>query len=165
MKNLKDLIKENFITQDNVNTINEATTDEKLFWKWIDALGGESIIKEINDAEDGELLYKKAYELGTTVEQFEEFSEYFFELSDSILDIIYDEDVSFGSDDSNQYASWTAPFYGEKMFKKALMNPNTIHKICDERAGEEVGYAMEVDSYEEYLEDNDINPKDLKGFK
>lgn len=167
MKNLKDLIKENFITkdntQDNVSTVNESKTNEKLFWKWIDALGGESMIEEINDEEDGEPLYKKASELGTTTKQFEEFSDYFFKLSSNILDIIFDnDDISFGSDDSNQYASWTAPFYGEKMYKEALKNHDTIYKICDKYAGEEVGYAMEVNMYEDYINDNELNPK---GFK
>jgi hypothetical protein len=40
-----------------------------------------------------------------------------------------------------------------------------LNQIANEYQGELIGYAMEVDSYEEYLEDNDVNQDDLKGFK
>lgn len=172
MKNLKDLIKENInesIKQSN--TVNEAKVD-KLFWKWIDALGGKDIMTEVeksnkNDDEDFSPLYKKAVEIGTTVEQFEEFADYFFEISNEILDIIYDEedDFSFRGDDSCEYVSWSIPFNGEKEFKNVLKNHNYLNQIANEYQGELIGYAMEVDSYEEYLEDNDVNQDDLKGFK
>lgn len=167
MKNLKDLIKENFITkdntQDNVSTVNEAKVNEKLFWKWIKELGEVEMMDEINDAESGEPLYKKAYELGTTVEQFEEFVEIFYELSNKFNDLMYDEDLGFGSDDRNEYASWSAPFHGEQAFNKAL-KAKKVYSVCDQYQGEEVGYAMDSESYKEYLQDNDLTDE-LKGFK
>ena len=134
MKNLKDLIKENFITkdniQDNVSTVNEAKTNEKLFWKWIKELGEVDMMAEINDAESGEPLYKKSYELGTTIEQFEEFVEIFYKLSNKFNDIMYEEDLGFGSDDRNEYASWSAPFHGEQAFNKALKSIlNLVNEI------------------------------------
>ena len=139
-----------------------SSRDEKLFWKWIEALGGTDMISKINEKDDGEPLYEKASELGTTKEQFETFCNIFYKLTDDILSIIEkDDDNGMMSDDDCQYASWTAPFYGEKEFKKVLKS-NDWYEICDENNGENCGYSMNIDSYEEYLEDNGLNPS---GFK
>ena len=138
-----------------------SSRDEKLFQKWIEALGGTDMISKINEKSDGEPLYEKASELETTKEQFEMFCNIFYKITDDILSIIEKDSDSGMSDDSCQYASWTAPFYGEKEFKK-LLKSNDWYKICDKNNGENCGYSMNIDSYEEYLEDNGLNPS---GFK
>lgn len=150
MKNLKDFINESI-----------SSRDEKLFWKWIEALGETDMISKINKKGDGEPLYEKASELETTKEQFEIFCDIFYSFAGNILSIIENDDDNGMSDDGCQYASWSAPFYGEKQFKKALKSKNWTY-ICDQHEGEECGYAMDVDLYDEYLEDKGLNPK---GFK
>ena len=77
-----------------------------------------------------------------------------------MLDIIEDDEPDM-SDDGCQYASWTAPFYGEKAYKKALKSKDW-YSICNEYEGEQVGYAMADYEYSDYLANNNLEPK---GFK
>jgi hypothetical protein len=158
MKSLTQSIKESIQSKINEARINPK--DEKLFWKWIDAIDGKEMISVINKEESGEPLYKKAAELGTTEEQFNTFSEIFYSLASDILDVIENDDPDM-SDDGCQYASWSAPFYGEKEFKKALKSKDW-YKICDEYEGEQVGYAMTDYEYSDYLADKGLEPE---GFK
>lgn len=147
---------------ESMRKINErySQKDEKLFWKWIEDLGGEECIKIINDDDSYEEFYKLVAKLGTTVEQFEMFSEIFYDLSSDMLSIIEDDDPGM-SDDSCQYASWSSPFYGEKEFKKALKSKDW-YEICDENDGENCGYAMTSDEYDNYISDNKEEPKGYK---
>lgn len=158
MKSLTQSIKESIQSRIDEARIN--SKDEKLFWKWIDAIDGKEMISVINKEESGEPLYKKAAELGTTEEQFNTFSEIFYSLASDILDVIENDDPDM-SDDGCQYASWSAPFYGEKEFKKALKSKDW-YKICDEYEGEQVGYAMTDYEYSDYLADKGLEPE---GFK
>lgn len=168
MKNLVDFIKESCkenskgrkLIREAIHGIKPA--DEKLFWKWVADLGEvgskDDITKVISDGEED--FYKKVADLGTTVEQFETFCDVFFTIANQFLEFIEDDDdQQFGSDDDCEYASWAAPFYGEKRVTKALKDKNT--SLCDSW-GEEIGYAMEPDEYEEYLDDNDLEPKGYK---
>jgi hypothetical protein len=157
MKSLTQSIKESLQSKINEARINPK--DEKLFWKWIEELGGTEMMSKIQEEESGKPLYIKASELGTTGEQFELFCDIFFEIADDFLTIIEDDDPGM-SDDGCQYASWSAPFYGEKTVKKQLKSKDW--SICDEYEGEWCGYAMSYDNYWEYLEDNGLEPE---GFK
>jgi hypothetical protein len=135
--------------------------DEKLFWKWIEDLGAEKCIKIINDDDSSfEEFYKLVAKLGTTTEQFEMFCDIFYDLSSDMLSIIEDDDPGM-SDDSCEYASWSSPFYGEKEFKKALKSKKW-YNICDEYDGENCGFAMTLDDYENYISDNKEEPKGYK---
>lgn len=148
---------------ESMRKINErySPKDEKLFWKWIEDLGGEKCIKIINDDDSYEEFYKLVAKLGTTVEQFEMFSEIFYDLSSEMLYIIENDDDAGMSDDSCQYASWSSPFYGEKEYKKALTYKNW-RDVCDKYDGENCGYAMTPEDYNNYIEDNDEKPKGYK---
>jgi hypothetical protein len=64
--------------------------DEKLFWKWIEDLGGEKCIKIINDDDSFEEFYDLVAKLGTTTEQFEMFCDIFYDFSSKMLYIIED---------------------------------------------------------------------------
>ena len=147
---------------ESMQKINEkySPKDEKLFWKWIEDLGGEKCIKIINDDDSYEEFYKLVAKLGTTTEQFEMFSDIFYDLSSDMLSIIEDDDPGM-SDDSCQYASWSSPFYGEKEYKKALKAKDWT-EICDDDEGENCGYAMTPDEYNDYIEDNGEEPKGYK---
>lgn len=147
---------------ESMRKVNErySPKDEKLFWKWIEDLGGEECIKVINDDDSYEEFYKLVAKLGTTVEQFEMFSEIFYDLSSDMLSVIENDDPDM-SDDGCQYASWSSPFYGEKEFKKALKSKDW-HEICNEDDGENCGYAMTPDDYENYISDNKEEPKGYK---
>lgn len=147
---------------ESMRKINErySPKDEKLFWKWIEDLDGEKCIEIINDDDSYEEFYKLVAKLGTTTEQFELFSEIFYSLASDMLDVIENDDPDM-SDDSCQYASWSAPFYGEKEFKKALKSKEW-YSICDEDEGEPIGYAMTPDEYSVYIEDNGEEPKGYK---
>ena len=158
MKSLTQSIQESI--QSRINEARITPKDEKLFWKWIDAIGGPDMIKAINKEESGEPLYKKSAELGTTEEQFNMFCEVFYLIASDILDIIEDDEPDM-SDDSCKYAIWSAPFYGEKAYKE-LLKSKDWYSICDENEGERVGYAMTDDEYADYLTDNNLDPK---GFK
>ena len=105
---------------ESIRRVNEKNSpkDEKLFWKWIEDLGGEKCIKIINDDESYEEFYKLVAKLGTTTEQFEMFCDIFYDFSFEMLNLIEDDDPGM-SDDSCEYASWSSPFYGEKIYKKA----------------------------------------------
>lgn len=165
-KSLMDAVKESLQQSSERKMIKEAIhgvkpADEKLFWKWVKDLGEEDIMDVIEKSakKDYKDFYKLVADLGTTVEQFGTFCDVFFTITNEFLDFIYDDDdQEFGSDDSCEYASWGAPFKGEKVVTKALKDKDT--SICDDR--ELVGYAMEVSQYEEYLEDNEIEPKGYK---
>lgn len=156
MKSLVQIINE------SLQKVNErySPKDEKLFWKWIEDLGGEKCIKIINDDDSYEEFYKLVAKLGTTSEQFEMFCDIFYDLSSDMLRVIEDDDPGM-SDDSCQYASWSSPFYGEKEFKKALKSKDWS-EICDEYEGENCGYAMTADEYNNYIEDNGEEPKGYK---
>lgn len=158
MKSLTQSIKESI--QSKLNESKIEPKDLKLFWKWIDAIDGKEMISAINKEESGEPLYQKAAELGTTEEQFNTFCEIFYEIASEMLSIIENDDPDM-SDDGCQYASWSAPFYGEKTFKKALKTKDW-YSICDEHEGEQVGYAMADYEYSDYLENNNLEPE---GFK
>lgn len=158
MKSLTQSINESI--QSRIDEARITPKDEKLFWKWIDAINGKEMITKINKEENGNPLYQKAAELGTTEEQFNTFCEIFYELADDILEIIEDDDPGM-SDDGCQYASWSAPFYGEKAYKEVLKSKDW-YSICDEHEGEQVGYAMTDYEYGDYLADNNLEPK---GFK
>ena len=158
MKSLTQSIKESI--QSKLNEAKITPKDLKLFWKWIDSVGAEDMIKEINKEESGEPLYQKAAKLGTTEEQFNTFCEIFYDLASDMLSVIENDDPDM-SDDGCQYASWSAPFYGEKEFNKALKSGDW-YSICDEHEGEQVGYAMADYEYSDYLANNNLEPK---GFK
>ena len=147
---------------ESMQKINEkySPKDEKLFWKWIEDLGGKKCIKIINDDDSYEDFYKLVAKLGTTTEQFEMFSDIFYDLSSDMLSIIEDDDPGM-SDDSCEYASWSSPFYGEKEYKKALTAKDWT-EICDDDEGENCGYAMTPDEYNDYIEDNGEEPKGYK---
>ena len=85
------------------------------------------------------------------------FCDIFYDLSSDMLSIIEDDDPGM-SDDSCEYASWSSPFYGEKEYKKALKAKDWT-EICDEDEGENCGYAMTPDEYNDYIEDNGEEPK------
>lgn len=147
---------------ESMQKINErySPKDEKLFWKWIEDLGGEKCIKIINDDDSYGEFYKLVAKLGTTSEQFEMFCDIFYDLSSDMLRVIEDDDPGM-SDDSCEYASWSAPFYGEKEFKKALKSKDWS-EICDEHEGENCGYAMTIYDYNDYIVDNGEEPKGYK---
>lgn len=147
---------------ESMQKINErySPKDEKLFWKWIEDLGAEKCIKIINDDDSYEEFYKLVAKLGTTTEQFEMFCDIFYDLSSDMLSIIEDDDPGM-SDDSCEYASWSSPFYGEKEYKKALKAKDWT-EICDDDEGENCGYAMTPDEYNDYIEDNGEEPKGYK---
>ena len=156
MKSLVESINE------SMQKINErySPIDEKLFWKWIEDLGAEKCIKIINDDDSYEEFYKLVAKLGTTTEQFEMFCDIFYDLSSDMLSIIEDDDPGM-SDDSCEYASWSSPFYGEKIYKKALKEKDWT-EVCDDDEGENCGYAMTPDEYSVYIEDNSEEPKGYK---
>lgn len=135
--------------------------DEKLFWKWIEDLGGEKCIKIINDDDSFEEFYDLVAKLGTTTEQFEMFCDIFYDFSSEMLYIIEDDEDAGMSDDSCEYASWTSPFYGEKEYKKALKS-KAWYDVCDKYEGENCGYAMSSDDYNDYVEDYNVDPKGYK---
>lgn len=147
---------------ESMQKINErySPKDEKLFWKWIEDLGAENCIKIINDDDSYEEFYKLVAKLGTTSEQLELFCDIFYDLSSDMLSIIEDDDPGM-SDDSCEYASWSSPFYGEKEYKKALKAKDWT-EICDDDEGENCGYAMTPDEYNDYIEDNGEEPKGYK---
>jgi hypothetical protein len=147
---------------ESMQKINErySPKDEKLFWKWIEDLGAEKCIKIINDDDSYEEFYKLVAKLGTTTEQFEMFCDIFYDLSSDMLSIIEDDDPGM-SDDSCEYASWSSPFYGEKEYKKALKAKDWT-EVCDNDEGENCGYAMTPDDYENYISDNKEEPKGYK---
>ncbi len=153
MKSLTEYMNESLITE------RYSASEEKLFWKWIDDLGGTDMIDEIN--RDEQALWKKAYELGTTKKQFEKFVEIFFDLTSAIRDIIADSDSGL-SDDGCDYASWSAPFYGQKKYEKSIKDKDW-KSICDEYEGEHCGYAMNSYFYEDYMIGNKLN--NPKGYK
>lgn len=147
---------------ESLRKVNEkySPKDEKLFWKWIEDLGGEKCIEIINDDESYEEFYKLVAKLGTTAEQFEMFRDIFYDFSFEMLNLIEDDDPGM-SDDSCEYASWSSPFYGEKIYKKALKEKDWT-EVCDQYEGENCGYAMTADSYNDYIEDNGEEPKGYK---
>jgi len=152
MKSLTESIKTNINERYN-------STDERVFWQWIEDLGGTDAIDVINKSSKKEYddFYKLVSELGTTADEFETFSEIFFDKAGDILSIIENDDPGM-SDDSCQYASWSAPFYGQKKFDKAVKSGDW-NDLCDQYEGEHCGYAMEDDYYEEWLEKNGVEPK------
>lgn len=165
MKSLVEAIKESCnkenkkrkLIKESIHGVKPA--DEKLFWKWVKDLGESDIITVIN--KDEEDFYKKVADLGTTSKQFETFSDVFFTISNQFLDFLYDDDSVEMSDDGCEYASWNVPFYGETKVTGALKKKST--GLCDEYTGESVGYAMSsIEDYEEYLEDNELEPKGYK---
>ena len=164
MKNLTDFIQENLqqkLIKEALHGVKPA--DEKLFWKWVKDLGEVGTKYDITNviSKNEDDFYKKVADLGTTPEQFETFCDVFFTIANQFGELIEDDDAgdNFGSDDSVEYATWAAPFYGEKDVTKALKDKD--YSLCDSW-GEEVGYAMDRDTYEEYLEDNELEPKGYK---
>lgn len=147
---------------ESMRKVNEkySQKDEKLFWKWIEDLGGEKCIKIINNDDSYEEFYKLVAKLGTTAEQFEMFCDIFYDFSFEMLNLIEDDDPGM-SDDSCEYASWSSPFYGEKIYKKALKAKDWT-KVCDKYEGENCGYAMTPDEYNNFIEDNGEEPKGYK---
>ena len=75
-------------------------------------------------------MLSRARKVPITAEQFNTFSEIFYSLASDMLDVIENDDPDM-SDDGCQYASWSAPFYGEKAFNKALKSGDW-YDICDE---------------------------------
>lgn len=136
------------------------STDERVFWKWIDDLGCEDAIDEIvgSKKNDYDKFYKLVSDLGTTVEEFSKFIEIFFDKANEMGEIIENDEDADLSDDGTEYASWSSPFYGKKKYDEAI-NLEDWHEVCDERTGEHCGYAMDEDSYSDWLEDNDVKPK------
>lgn len=160
-KSLKDSVLESLqVIEEGIKGVNPA--DEKLFWKWVKDLGEIGTKDDISDviSDDEENFYKKVSDLGTTEEQFETFCDVFFTIANHFMSFIEDdEDQEFGSDDSCEYASWAAPFYGEKRVTKALKDKDTT--LCHSW-GEEIGYAMTPDDYSDYIEDNKLKPAGYK---
>lgn len=165
MKNLVEILKEDLRNQNRL--VNEAINpdDIKLFWKWVDALNEKEDIMQVINGKDGKnKFYAKVVELGTTTEQFELFDDIFSDLSNKFMDLIEDDEDAGLFDAGADYASWSAPFCGQKTYEQALKEKRW-RKVCDEYKGLLCGYVMEIENYEEYLDDNDIDLDDLKGFK
>ena len=158
MKDLKECLEESLNNTDK--PIHESAKDEKVFWQWIEDLGGEEVIEVINKSarNDYEDFYKLVSGLGTTTDEFEKFVDIFYEKSNAILELIEDDDDAGMSDDGCEYASWSSPFYGKKKYEKALKSEDW-RSVSDKYEGENCGYAMDSDSYEEWLEDNVGEPK------
>lgn len=156
MKNLTDYVVE------HLQQINERynSTDERVFWKWIEDLGGEEVIEVINKSSKNDYndFYKLVSDLGTTTDEFAKFSEIFYDKAIEMAEIIKNDDDAGLSDDSIEYASWSSPFHGKKKYEEALKKGDWT-SICDEYEGEHCGYAMEEDSYSDWLEDNNVEPK------
>lgn len=147
---------------ESIRKINEkySQKDEKLFWKWIEDLGCEDAIDEIMGSKksDYDKFYKLVSYLGTSTEEFSKFSEIFYDKANEMCEIIENDKNSGLSDDGTEYASWSSPFYGKKKYDEAI-NLEDWQEVCDERTGEHCGFAMEDEGYEEWLKENNIEPK------
>ena len=142
--------------------INESIkpADEKLFWRWIDAMGGPENIS------DPDSVFDKAIKLHTTPEQWELFSDIYYYYKSEIENTYYDYsdelDLSYG-DDGIEYMSAGAVWQGEKVVKRFLEkhdNPDEIFNF-DWADGEEMlGIFEDTEAYEDYYGDEtEIDPK------
>ena len=161
MKTLKESLKRELF-RSNAKRINENIKPavDKLFWKWIDKMGGVDVIGEKSDK-----AWKKAADLGTTVEQMDIFADTFFSYAVEIQDVYSDEDMDMDfSDDTLEYESWGAVWHGEAAVKQFLKKHDNPAQIFDADWGdaEESGYIMNSEDYEEFLSDNGLEPW---GFK
>ena len=162
MKTLKESLKRELF-RSNAKRINEniKPADEKLFWRWIDAMGGTDIfgIRKVDDA------LMKAADLGTTAEQMDMFQNIFFSYAVDIQEVYSDEDMDMDfSDDTLEYESWGAVWHGEAAVKQFLKKHDNPAQIFDADWGdaEESGYILSSDDYRDFLDEEGLTPK---GFK
>lgn len=159
MKSLFQYIKESLAVNEG-----HSAGDIKLFWKWIEALGGEEFMQEnyshYQKTREEDFAYNKIADLGTTARQFKTFTDIFFEMAEKALDLMYEEDDAFGGDDSMQYGSWSCPFAGEKEFLKMMKDSSRVISFAAnyQYQGEIAGYIFEPEDYEDYLKKNKLNP-------
>lgn len=163
MKNLVESLGQMKSLSASINPILERynSTDERVFWQWIEDLGGEDAINVIvkSAKKDYKDFYKLVADLGTTEGEYSKFTEIFFDKTNKILELIEDDEDAGMSDDSCEYASWSSPFFGKAKYEKALKSGDW-KSVCNEYDGEQCGYALEMEEdYGDWLEENGIEPK------
>ena len=146
MKSLVESISE------SLNITEAKKISEKQFWKFIKDLGEEKAINLIvNSQPEYDAFYQKIYDLGIkTVEDYEPYYEWFINFA---VKCESDPEYSFGSDDSYNDAKFTAPFYGEQVYKKHEKQ-GTLIDLCDQYDGEHCGYAVPDYAYGDWLKAN-----------